>query len=267
MRHRSDRTVRLVRATVTVYIRGGAAHPFNSTHTSVRVLLSITCLLFIAAANLPAQTLSTETIFRRFLVSGDTAIAEMLIRSDSVYGTYVRALKLKNPHERRALLTRFIEMKPAAGVPDAYLWRGASYQAEDISDSALADFSTSISLDDGQFYAYYFRGATYRDLKKFEESIADFTKAIEREPKFYLAFHLRGLSYLDLEKLDKALADLDSVVELAPRYPAGLMMRAHVLKKLGRTDDAVADWKTVVEIGEDFTEAARKNIDEAAAKK
>lgn len=233
----------------------------------MRILSSITCLFLVGAAGLVAQTLSTETIFRRFLVSGDTAIAQMLIRGDSVYGTYARAFMTESPVPRRALFTRFIEMKPALGLADAYLWRGASYQSEGRNDSALADFSRSISSDEGQFYAYYFRGAVYRNLDKFEESIVDFTKVIEREPKFYLAYHLRGLSYLDLEKLDKALADLNTVVELAPRYAAGLMMRAHVLKKLGRTDDAVADWKSVVEIGEDFTEAAQKNIDEAAAKK
>lgn len=233
----------------------------------MRILLSISCLFVLCAIELTAQTLSNETIFRRFLVSGDTAIAQMLIRSDSVYGTYARATLLENPRERRALFTKFIEMKPAVGLVDAYLWRGASYQADGINDSALADFSKSIALEERQFYAYYFRGATYRDLKKFEESIVDFTKAIEYEPKFFLALHMRGLSYLDLEQLDKALADLNRTIEIVPQYSAGLMVRALVFKKLGRVDDAVADWKKVVEIGEEFTEDARKNIEEAEARK
>ncbi len=237
----------------------------------MKPIVSVVCLLqLLCGCSLVAQNLSPETVFRRYLVSGDSSIAAALIKSDSVYGTYCRAMLTQDQAEKRALFARFVAMKPGAGLADAHMWRGVSFEADNMLDSALAELSTAIALGDGSMYAYYFRGITYLDQKKNAQAAEDFTRSIDIEPKFYLAWHMRGIARMDLDEYEKAGDDFTEAMRLEPRYADPYMMRGMVHEHFGRFDEAIADWEAAARYNPDHASRAEQMINaarEKAAKK
>lgn len=100
--------------------------------------------------------------------------------------------------------------------PDADLYynRGCGHLAAGRLESALSDFSKSITLNETHSLAYNNRGATYARMGDLAKAIEDFTKAIEIEPANRLAYRNRALAYKKLGELRKAQADFEIVLKL-----------------------------------------------------
>ena len=100
--------------------------------------------------------------------------------------------------------------------PDADLYynRGCAHLAASRLDSALSDFTKSISLNETYSLAFNNRGTTFARMGDFAKAIEDFTKAIEIEPGNRLAYRNRALAYKKLGELRKAQADFEIVLKL-----------------------------------------------------
>ncbi len=89
-----------------------------------------------------------------------------------------------------------------------YLSRGTAYLKLRQTDSAIADFSDAIALDEINPRPYYYRGMAYAQKKDYSSAVKDFSKAIELKPDDGASIFARGASYLEMGKVDEAGEDI-----------------------------------------------------------
>ncbi len=87
-------------------------------------------------------------------------------------------------------------------------------QAAKFAEQAVADFTTSISLNPNEVYNYQRRAEAYEFLGKFELAIADVTKFLETNDEDDQLFFKRGKLYLNVKKYEFAIEDFTKTIEL-----------------------------------------------------
>lgn len=232
----------------------------------IATVLVLVLLLSLATSAQP-QTLTTEDIFRRYLVSRNEDIARSIIKSDdTVYGLYCKASLTKDDGEKKQLLSRFIALKPAVGLANAHGDRGLLYYVEESYDSALIDYNKAIELQPDDVYYWYFRGAVHKNLKKYELALRDFSKAIELDARMYLAYHMRGLVYDISGQQQQALADYTKSIELKNSYAPAYMLRGALYEGMGEYEKALADLREAMRLDKRYEKGLQEQI-EAIQKK
>jgi tetratricopeptide (TPR) repeat protein len=106
---------------------------------------------------------------------------------------------------------RLIATKPNA---DLYYNRGCAHLAAGRIDSAIADFSKSIELNETWSLAWNNRGSAYARQGDYVKAIANFDAAIKIDSNDRLAYRNRGLAYKRLGETVKAEADFTKVKSL-----------------------------------------------------
>lgn len=93
---------------------------------------------------------------------------------------------------------------------ETYYGRGNAYYNEGKFDSAIAEYTSAITLKRDYAEAYYGRGIAYYDEGKFDRVICDFDKVIELKSDSGGAnrYCYRGFALLHKGEWDKAKADL-----------------------------------------------------------
>ena len=199
-----------------------------------------------------SEKVTTEDVFRRYLVSENKALAEVVINSnDSLYSLFCKASLTKDKTEAIDLYSKFILLNPKYGLAEAYLNRGIRYNALDKAELSIADFDKYIEYDKKEPYAYYFRGSSYKMLEKYDKAIEDYSTAIKLAPAFDLAYLMRGNSYYDQKNYNKALIDYNKVLALNKKSDQGYIMRGLTYDAMGEYKKAISDWKEAKKISSD----------------
>lgn len=224
--------------------------------------------LFIAQLTVgQSQKLTTEDMFKRYLVSEDESIATLIINSkDGLYSLFCQGTMTEDLTEKINLYTKFIQQNPKYGLANAYLDRGIAYGLSEKYEAALADYDKSIELDANEPYAYYFKGEAYASLEKYDKAIENYSLAIKMQPNFVFAYHLRGISYLSQKDYKNAFTDFTKVIELDKNYDQALLMRGVVYDEWGEYKKAIADWKEAKKINKDNIKDSDELIEKANKK-
>lgn len=138
-------------------------------------------------------------------------------------------------------------------------------------DSAIADFTTAISLDSTFAEAYYHRAHAHARRGHLERAVHDFTKAIATPALKAWALPLaavapfsyndRGLAFEDLEMRDRALLDYSSAIDAQRRRPmpaeyteysaSPYSNRARLLADKRDVEHAISDFEIVLTLARD----------------
>ena len=215
-----------------------------------------------------SQKVTVEDVFRRYLLTGEKSMAEMVINSnDSLYSLFCKATLTNDETEAIDLYSKFILLNPKYGLAEAYLYRGIKYNSLDSAELSIADLDKSIEYNDKEPYAYYFRGSSYKMLNQYEKSIEDFSKAIKLNPTFDLAYFMRGNSYFSKKDYDKAILDYSKTLTLDKKSEQAYIMRCLVYEAINEYKKAIADWNEVIKMKSyDNTERAKKFIERVSEK-
>jgi tetratricopeptide (TPR) repeat protein len=124
-------------------------------------------------------------------------------------------------------------------------------------DSAIAEYTTAISIDSSYVSALTDRGVL-RDLgKDYDGAIKDYTRAIAINPSFADAYSKRAMTYRTLGRYREAIADYTAALKLGTgSYDYDPMLfyanvyfgRGVVYHKMGDLDNAIADFDSALAI-------------------
>lgn len=107
--------------------------------------------------------------------------------------------------------------------------------------AALADFDTSLALDEADAPTEHLRGLALMELNQPEEAEKAFTHSLELDDKNNKTLTQRARSRIALKKFESALEDLTLGIEREPGDPALLLLRARVRQMLNQNDEAQKD--------------------------
>jgi len=143
----------------------------------------------------------------------------------------------------------------AAPHPVTYACRAIAYSWAGDFDRAIADFTTSISLDPACSKTLVDRADTYARMGKVQESVADYTRAIQVESalradmqSLYRAYQNRASVYCQMGRKEEALADYGQALRIFPDEPVTLSDKGVLLMSMGRYREALADFNRLIQI-------------------
>ncbi len=85
--------------------------------------------------------------------------------------------------------------------------------------SAIADFTTAISLNPNYLSAYNNRGNAYASIGEHDRAIADFTRVISIDSSYADTYYNRALVYFFKKNYELALKDLKKYRTLGHQVP------------------------------------------------
>lgn len=160
-----------------------------------------------------------------------------------------------HPDKAAAIFTEEISISTSSA--EAYLKRGSAYKNMRDYPGAIADFSTSISLDPDmdKGYAYYQRALVRRLMARQAsgddqvghnaDAFLDFEERLRRDPEDAYSYQGRGELRFEKGQLKEAAADYDKFFELCPdKSYAYLVSRGDVCKGLALKNMAPKSCKT-----------------------
>lgn len=144
--------------------------------------------------------------------------------------------------------TKAINLNPQ--LPAAYFNRGLIHFRKKFYNSAIADYTKVIKLDEqNAAVAYNNRGWTYCQMGLYDKALADAERSLELRPDSPDALDTRGNAYLGQGEYGLALEDFDRAIRLDPSNPEMYRSRAALYRKTGKITLAEADEKKVAELG------------------
>ncbi|MBS4012137.1 MAG: tetratricopeptide repeat protein [Bacteroidetes bacterium] len=96
---------------------------------------------------------------------------------------------------------------------DAYFRRGLAKDNLGLTEEAIEDYSTAISIEEKPVF-YNNRGINKAILGIYEEAIHDYNMAIELDNKYAIAYINRGYAYSEIGRLIDACKDFNKALEL-----------------------------------------------------
>ncbi|NLE26338.1 MAG: tetratricopeptide repeat protein [Clostridiaceae bacterium] len=87
---------------------------------------------------------------------------------------------------------------PDHAVPNVTPEDDANDSKKEDIDSAIADLSRQIKLNDSDAGLYILRGNSYMDNQDYKQAVSDYTKAIEIDPDDAAAYNNRGQAYMNM---------------------------------------------------------------------
>ncbi|RME46605.1 MAG: tetratricopeptide repeat protein [Chloroflexi bacterium] len=115
---------------------------------------------------------------------------------------------------------------------------GLVLQLQGDREGALAQYRTSLNLDDKQADTYRLLGYLYRDLGKLTEAEQALEQAAKLKPNRVDVYVTLGEIYESQGRLEEALASAQKAVGLAPRDYRLHLNLGLVYREMGRTDEA-----------------------------
>jgi len=125
-----------------------------------------------------------------------------------------------NSDQSISACTRIIDELPK-GAEDraiAYLFRGRAFNAKHQFESAIADFSSAISIDPRLAPAFSERATAYAAVHRLDLAITDCTQAITIHPTNAIFRYDCGNAYWHAQQLDKALEAYGGAIRLQPNF-------------------------------------------------
>ena len=233
----------------------------------LRIMLSLTCLLYLTANTLAAteedrRTCASEhnadlkiTACTRVIEdhTSPPAIRTMAYRD--------RGLAYANKNLQELAIADFDEVLKIDSKDTAALGnRGRAYQARGQYDRAIADLSTLIGLLPGSERAYNERGLAHLHKGELAPALADFEKAIAINATFIAARNNRGVVLAREGKPDVAIIEYSEALRLDPEFVLAYANRGRAYEQRGEFEQALADYKRAVD------HQGRKTADDQRAK-
>lgn len=160
---------------------------------------------------------------------------------------------LKQYDWARADFDQVIAQRP--DLPDAYINRALTYQAQGKLKAALADFDAALERGTTRTRIYFLRARVRANLKDKTGAEKDFEEAMRLEPQDEQSWIARGLARLDKEP-KPALADFDEALRLNPRSVDALQNKANVLSDLlGQNAAAISILDQAIKLAPDYVPA------------
>jgi len=185
------------------------------------------------------------------------AAQEALLRATAVIDPVTIRERAENAEARGdeetaiAEYTRLIELDNTDA--DAYYQRGRIYYDDEDWENAIADFNMAIEYDHPQTdLVYFYRGFANSEFGNYDQAISDYTRSIsldtDCENECWIDYNNRGVTYERSGDLDAALADYDTAVDLNPNYALAYSNRGYLHEDLDMPEDALADWNRAFEL-------------------
>lgn len=144
--------------------------------------------------------------------------------------------------------TKSINLSPR--LPAAYFNRAIIYFQKKFYNSAIADYTKVIELDEkNAFAAYNNRAWTYCHMNMFDKALEDADRSLELKPDYPEALDTRGTAYMGKGDYTSALSDFNRAIRLAPTKPDMYKSRAALYRKTGKIALAQADERKMTELG------------------
>ena len=210
-------------------------------------------------------------LFSLVLLGGGFLYRQLNKLQESVQRQQETIAVLEKTYELLKPQTAIHQGKPleTSNVPEpaeTYYGRGNAYYDEGKFDSAIAEYTSAITLKRDYAEAYYGRGNAYYDEGKFDSAIAEYTSAITLKRDYAEAYYGRGIAYYDEGKFDRVICDFDKVIELksdsggANRY----CYRGFALLHKGEWDKAKADLTVAKDRGVDIIASFQNDYESVA---
>ena len=143
--------------------------------------------------------------------------------------------------------TRSINLSPR--LQPAYFNRAIIYFQKKFYNSAIADYTKVIEIDEeNAFAAYNNRAWTYCHRNMFDRALEDANRSLELKPDYPEALDTRGTAYMGKGEYRLALDDFNRAIKLAPSRPDMYKSRAALYRKMGKTALAQADERKMTEL-------------------
>lgn len=176
---------------------------------------------------------ATEDYQRALALNGESSVAR--------YNLAVLSAKKGNLKEVEKLLTEAIERSPQ----DAHYFAGRAinYTAQGDLQKAIADYSSSIHLDNHNAEVWMKRGLLKQHLKDFHGALADYTQSIKLKDDNEKIWVLRGNLMLEMKRVKEAIEDFTIAATLKPEFGHAYYSRALAYQRSGNLKDACEDLK------------------------
>jgi tetratricopeptide (TPR) repeat protein len=226
----------------------------TSERAMLRIVLSLTCLLYLSASALAATeedrracasehnadlkiTTCTRVIEDR---ASTLAIRTMAYRD--------RGLAYANKNLLELAIADFDEVLKVDAKDTAALGnRGRAYQLRGQYDRAILDFSALIGLLPGSERAYNERGLAHLHKGELAPALSDFEKAIAINATFVAARNNRGVILAREGKPDAAIKEYSEALALDPEFVLAYTNRGRAYEQRGEFEQALADYKRAVD--------------------
>lgn len=197
-----------------------------SINTNIEILVKKLYLIFLLAFICTHNLLHSQINTDRVTIIGRNAL---------YYEDYVLAIQYFN---------QVIGAKPFLAEP--YYFRAiAKYYLNDYK-GAQDDCSEAISRNPYMTRAYQLRGETYQRQEHSNEALADYNYVLKNNPRDLFSGINSSITYLDLEDKDSALQRINEVVEFAPNNPQVYMVRGSIELAKGDTIQTLNDLNKAV---------------------
>ncbi|MGB1242264.1 MAG: tetratricopeptide repeat protein [Chitinophagales bacterium] len=110
-------------------------------------------------------------------------------------------------------------------MSNALNYRGMSYHALGDYNAAIADYDSTIVLDEKSYIAFHNRGIAKQNSKFYNEALIDFNKTIRLNPTYSRAYESRAVLYYKMRELEKALDDCEKILELDANNKNALQLK------------------------------------------
>jgi tetratricopeptide (TPR) repeat protein len=127
------------------------------------------------------------------------------------------------------LLSRIIEMD--ADYTDAYILRAIAYEHENLYDTARQDLLAAETKDPNNYLVHYNLGNVYLALKDFESAVKQYTLSISLNRKHASSYLNRASAYITLKKWKEALGDYRTFTTLSGDQKENILKVISLLEK------------------------------------
>ncbi len=142
----------------------------------------------------------------------------------------------------------------------AFYRRGLANEQLGQFDRALEDYQRAIAINPNLAGVYINRGVTLGKMGNFRQSIASLTEGIRLAPQNSDGYFNRGTSYFQLGDLNGAIDDFSNVIRLSPKDEDAYYWRGISYEEAGHRREAIADYRTFLEISQNAQ--AKKEVEQ-----
>jgi tetratricopeptide (TPR) repeat protein len=168
-------------------------------------------------------------VFSLILISGCGSPPAAPSAADRMYYdayTYIGA----NDYEASIdLLSRIIEMD--SGYTDAYILRAIAYEHENLYDTARQDLLSAEAKDPNNYLVHYNLGNVYLALKDSDSAVKQYTLSISLNQKHAFSYLNRASAYITLKKWKEALNDYRTFTTLSDDQKESILKVISILEK------------------------------------
>lgn len=141
---------------------------------------------------------------------------------------------------------------------NAFYERGSNAQNADNHETAIADFTCAINLNDQDPDFYNDRGISYENLERYTEALADYEAALALNPDYFYAYNNRGNIYYYRGQYDAAIEEYTLSIEKRPdgqRAAIPYYNRANTYYERGQYQLALADYNASIADDSEYNRA------------